>query len=302
MPCFKPLSAWRTTELTAKGKNKIVFAKSDDSTYPIQLPCGQCIGCRMERSQLWAIRCVQEGQLHDQNCFITLTYAPEHLPTDGSLIKYHFQDFMKRLRKHFSPQIIRYFMCAEYGENFNRPHYHACLFNVDFPDKDPIKSNEGMTLYASPQLDSIWQKGFCSIGNLTFETAAYTARYIMKKINGDRAAEHYTTTHPLTGDLIHLEPEYSNMSLRPAIGKLWLAKYQTDLYPSDFIIYKNRKIKIPRYYDKIMELNGYDIEDIKRKRKLKARKHLGNNTPERLAVREKILTLKTSQHTRSFEI
>nr|UXQ88143.1 MAG: replication initiation protein [Microvirus sp.] len=301
MPCYTPLSAWRTTENTANGKKAIVFKKSANSTTPLTLPCGQCIGCRTDRAQSWAIRCTQEGQLHQQNSFITLTYNSENLPTDGSLIGFHFTDFMKRLRSHYYPQTIRYFMCAEYGENFDRPHFHACLFGLDFLDKEPIKESEGLILYNSPQLDSIWGKGYTSIGALTFETAAYTARYITKKITGKGAPDHYTTTCEHTGALIHLTPEFARMSLRPAVGKQWLQHYLTDLYPSDFAIHKGKQIKIPRYYDKIMELNGYDIETIKRKRKLKARKHLKDNTPERLAVREKCHTLKSTQLTRNYE-
>ena len=301
MPCYKPLDAWRTTETTSNGKKAIAFKRSANTTTPLTLPCGQCIGCRLDRSLVWAIRCVHEAQSHTQNSFITLTYAPEHHPTDGSLIKWHFQDFMKRLRKHSYPQTIRYFMCAEYGENFSRPHYHACLFGIDFPDKDPIRESEGIILYNSATLDKIWGMGYTSIGDVTFETAAYTARYITKKITGKNAHDHYQTTCQHTGNLITLEPEYTNMSLRPGIGKQWYDKYKTDLYPSDFAIHKNRKIKIPRYYDKIMELEGGDLETIKRKRKQQARKLLKENTPERLAAREKVKLLKFKTLSRTFE-
>jgi len=301
MPCFKPLTAWRSTENTSKGKKKIYFQKSPQTTTRLTLPCGQCIGCRLDRSLVWATRCVHEAALHDQNSFITLTYAPEHLPTDGSLIKWHFQDFMKRLRKSRYPQTIRYFMCAEYGEKFSRPHYHACLFGVDFPDKDPIKESEGIILYNSPALDEIWGLGYTSIGDVTFETAAYTARYITKKITGDQAHNHYQTTCAHTGNLITLEPEYTSMSLKPGIGADWLEKYKTDVYPSDYIIHRGKKIKVPRYYDKIMELEGTDIEAIKKLRKKKAAKFKDDNTPERLAVREQVKTIKFNQLSRSYE-
>jgi len=301
MPCFKPLQAWRTTENTVNGKKKIAFKRSGTTTTPLLLPCNQCIGCRLDRSLLWATRCIHESQMHDQNSFITLTYAPEHLPTDGSLIKWHFQDFMKRLRKSRFPQTIRYFMCAEYGENFSRPHFHACLFGVDFPDKDPIREQEGIILYNSPTLDKIWGKGFTSIGDVTFETAAYTARYITKKITGEQSKDHYQTTCEHTGNLINLEPEYTNMSLKPGIGANWLEKYKSDVYPSDFIIHKNKKIKVPRYYDKIMELEGGDIETIKKLRKINAAKHMEDNTPERLAVREQVKIHQFRQLKRSYE-
>jgi len=208
---------------------------------------------------------------------------------------------MKRLRKRYSNTKIKYYMCGEYGENFSRPHYHACLFGIDFPDKDPIRESEGNILYNSPTLDEIWGKGYTSIGDVTFETAAYTARYITKKITGVNAYEHYQKTCEHTGNLISLEPEYTHMSTRPAIGKDWLRKYENDLYPSDFAIHRNRKIKIPRYYDKIMELEREDFETIKSRRKQSQRKFLHDNTPDRLKTRETIKLLKFKQFTRSYE-
>lgn len=208
---------------------------------------------------------------------------------------------MKRLRKSVYPKTLRFFMCAEYGEKFSRPHYHACIFNHDFPDKDPIKETEGLILYNSPALDKIWGKGYCSVGDLTFETAAYTARYILKKINGDRAADHYETTDKYTGEIINLQPEFSQASLKPGLGKDFLIKYTTDLYPSDFAIYKNKKIKLPRYYDKVMEFNNYDLEEIKVERLRKAKLHYKDNTPSRLRVREEIHLLKQQQIHRNYE-
>lgn len=192
-------------------------------------------------------------------------------------------------------------MAGEYGENFSRPHYHACLFGADFPDKSPIRESEGIILYNSPLLDKIWGKGYTSIGDVTFETAAYTARYITKKITGEKANEHYQTTCQHTGNLILLEPEYTNMSLRPGIGKAWVRAYGSDIYPSDFIIHKGRRITLPRYYDQIMELEGRDINSIKRRRKVSAGKRLRQNTPDRLAVREEVKELKFKTFTRSYE-
>ncbi len=207
---------------------------------------------------------------------------------------------MKRLRNASPTKTIRYYMCGEYGENFSRPHYHACLFGHDFPDKEVFKEVEGIITYTSAILESIWTHGFCTIGELNFDTAAYTARYIAKKITGEPAADHYTTSHPATGELIHLEPEFNQMSLRPGIAKDWYDQYKTDIYPSDFLIHCGKTIKVPRYYDKLYELEGNDIEELKRKRKLRAR---GNpdNTPARLVVREKVKQLKYKTLSRNYE-
>ncbi|AXL14759.1 replication initiator protein [Microviridae sp.] len=305
MSCFKPLEAWRSSEKTPNGKNRIVFNKSAKVTSltSLKLPCGMCIGCRLDRSLVWAIRCVHEAQLHDQNSFITLTYSPEAMPRDGSLIKFHFQDFMKRLRKHplFNSQTVRYFMCGEYGEKFSRPHYHACLFGIDFPDKQPFKDNEGIITWSSELLDSIWTHGYTTIGEVNFDTAAYTARYITKKVLGQEKEDHYYRTCEHTMNLVPIEPEYATMSLKPAIGKEWYEKYKSDIYPSDFLVHQGKKLKIPRYYDNLYEIAGGDIEEIKTVRKQNMRKHLKDNTPERLAVREEVTKLRYKQSSRSYE-
>ncbi|AXL15301.1 replication initiator protein [Microviridae sp.] len=295
MPCYRPINAWRTTGTTRHGKKPIVFKKSANATTPLQVPCGQCIGCKLERSLMWAIRCVHESQLHDQNSFITLTYSPEFLPWDGSLQKKHFQDFMKRLRRSYKTNPIKYYMCGEYGEKLTRPHFHACLFGIDFPDKEVWKEEEGLITYTSDILSERWGKGFVTISDVTFDSAAYVARYVTKKVTGDKAQDHYLTTNAHTGELISLEPEYTTMS--NGIGKRWLEKYTSDVYPSDFLVHQGKIIKTPRYYD-----NLYDIPDtIKLARKERGKKHAKDNTPERLAVREKVKLLKFKQLTRSYE-
>ena len=147
----------------------------------IWLPCGQCIGCRLQRSREWAARCVFEASRHEHNSFITLTYAPECLPEDGSLHYEHFQKFIKRLRKRLwryeDDLKVRFFMCGEYGEQFSRPHYHAIIFGYDFPDKVFWSRNNGYPLYRSRMLEELWPFGYCTVGDVTFESAAYVARY-----------------------------------------------------------------------------------------------------------------------------
>nr|UXQ88130.1 MAG: replication initiation protein [Microvirus sp.] len=301
MPCYKPLEAWRTSESTSNGKKKIAFKKSATSLYPIQLPCNMCIGCRLDRSLSWAIRCVHESQLHTQNSFITLTYAPEHLPQYGSLQHGHFQTFIRKLRRSLPHKTIRYFMCGEYGEDLSHPHYHACLFGHDFHDKQIWKEQEGILTYVSESLETLWGHGFTTTGELNFDTAAYTARYITKKITGPQAENHYQSTDQHTGDLINLTPEYANMSLKPGIAGDYYNKFKSDLYPSDYIIHGGKKITLPRYYDNIYEANNGDLDEIKRLRKLNAKKHQANNTPERLDVRHKIKLINHNKLLRKLE-
>ena len=237
--------------------------------------------------------------MHDQNSFITLTYSDEHLPWDGSLTKSHFQTFIRDLRYAFKATPLRYFMCGEYGENLKRPHYHACLFGIDFQDKELWKETEGILTWTSEKLETIWGKGFCTIGDLNFDTAAYTARYITKKITGDQAQDHYQTTCCHTGALINLEPEYTTMSRKPGIALEWLKKFRTDIFPSDYLIQAAAKIPIPRYYEN--QLTEEALAHFKNIRKERAKLNAQNNTPERLAVREKIKHLQHNKLSRSYE-
>ena len=270
MPCFKPIKAWRSEERSAaSGKRKITFRPDRGVGLELQLPCGQCVGCRIERSQQWAIRCVHEASLYEQNCFLTLTYDDEHLPEDGSLNKKHFQDFMKRLRKKFPESRIRYYHCGEYGEVSNRPHYHACLFNFDFLDRVFFKETRGSRLYTSPVLDRLWPFGFSTIGDVSFESAAYVARYIMKKVTGDRAKEHYERVNPETGEVVMLQPEYTTMSRRPGIGNDWMKFYSGDVFPHGFVVLRGKKMKPPRYYDEIYEVD--DPEEYARLKEKRAK-------------------------------
>lgn len=309
MTCFHPLQVFKHLRLkTALGKTLIFWhpPKSDFHLYEeMQLPCGQCSGCRLERSRQWAIRCVHESRLYDHNCFITLTFNDDFLmsrPNPWTVDVRDYQLFMKRLRKKFSGLSpvcvddkiiypIRFFHCGEYGELFMRPHYHACLFNFDFRDKIHYKTVNGYPLYTSKSLEELWPYGFSTIGSLTFHSAAYTARYIMKKVTGSASYDHYNKVDPVTGEVLTRNPEYVTMSRRSGIGKSWIDKYLSDVYVNgeDSVLMNGKRIRPPKYYDSQFEiLFPSDLESIKSERKRKASLHEANCTPERLRVREKI--------------
>lgn len=294
MPCYRPLTGWRSKTLNENGKRPIVF-KLKDAHEPtafdaLEIPCGRCIGCRLEKSRQWAIRCVHEASLYEDNCVLTLTYDNKHLPADGSLHVEHYQKFMKRLRKHFTGRKIRFLHCGEYGDEGGRPHYHACLFNLDFEDKQFFKKSEkGDHLYTSELLQKLWPFGFCLIGSLTFESAAYVARYITKKVTGDLAEEHYQGR----------KPEYITMSRNPGLAKGWYEKYKSDIYPDDFVVVNGKKIGVPKFYDN--QLQEEELKKYKNKRKYRAYQNKENNTYSRLFVREHIQTERAKLLKRSFE-
>ena len=214
--------------------------------------------------------------MYEDNCFITLTYDNKNLPKNKSLDLQHFQLFMKRLRKKFGIG-IRFFHCGEYGALTQRPHYHACIFNFDFQDKILWKVKNDNRLYTSQILNTLWPYGYCTTGEVTFDSAAYVARYIMKKITGELAEDHYNGR----------KPEYVTMSRRPGIGSTWLTKFHQEVYPSDFIIINGKKVKPPKYYDRNLEVAEPEaFHRIKGLRLRATKANAEDQTDRRLKTRE----------------
>lgn len=270
MACYYPLVAMRDSEENENGKRPIRIIKSSTELNERYLkeaikakrltliPCGRCIGCKLEKARQWAVRCVHESQMHDENCFITLTFNNENLPKNGSVDKRDLQLFFKRLRKFLKTDRVRYFASGEYGDKTGRPHYHICLFGYDFKDKELIYSNQtsefapsaDYKLYTSKTLERVWQnKGFVTIGSLTFESAGYVARYCLKKITGKKQKSHYNGR----------EPEFALMSRNNGIGFSWFEKYKTDVYPKDFFTINGCKQKPVRYYDYLLETKDGEL-------------------------------------------
>lgn len=317
MPCYHPLKAWTLgiNEITGKRIMKVTdynvnsisihratgaIACNDqvsshlsdtwrELTEFTEVPCGQCIGCRLDRSRTWANRCLLELEYHDSAYFVTLTYNDVHLPLhwyadpdtgeataqSASLSKRDFQLFMKRVRKTFLDDRIRFFACGEYGPSTFRPHYHAILFGLHLNDLVPFGSNRlGHQYFVSPSLQRCWSVllskqgyksgqvsidfnldpnwdpiGFCLVANVTWETCAYTARYITKKLTGPEA-QFYSD--------FNLDPPFSLMSRRPGIAYQWYVDHP-DVMDYEYISVKTpqggRKFRPPRYFDKL-----YDVD------------------------------------------
>lgn len=326
MPCYKPLQAYQCLN------GAVVFTelKRHDTVRSLLLACGQCVGCRLERSRQWAVRCLHEAQTHKHNCFITLTYSDEKLPKNGTLRHSDYQGFMKRLRQtaerhyiksiteptkctplftlgatknrgnkfprtrknklHYQHTHISYYMCGEYGEQTKRAHYHACIFGYQFPDAKFWRTAAKNTrLYTSEILNNLWGNGHTTIGEVTFESAAYVARYIMKKITGDLADKHYENIDNETGEITKKTPEYNKMSLKPGIGMHWLERYAADVYPEGRVVVRNHQSKSPKYYDKkYKKMNPIAYEDLLFEREKESQKRPEENTERRLATRERV--------------
>lgn len=304
MTCYHPLdAAWKP----GSGKPAIIYKngqrpkKLAPDYEALQLPCGKCIGCRLDKTSAWAMRMMHEAQMHDDNCFITLTYETE--PHDGSLNKKHFQDFIKRLRKKIWPQKLRYYQCGEYGEKLRRPHYHAILFGYDFQDKEILSNKNGCRLYTSQMLAETWGLGFVTLSEVTFDTCAYVARYVTKKITGSLAQDHYLRFDEY-GTPYWLEPEYSTQSLKPGIGHTWYEKYKTDVFPRDETPIPGRGVfkKVPRYYDKLLKASDKITHDeVTRLREKFREAHGQEYLPGRLESKEKVALAKMALNKRTLE-
>lgn len=290
-------------------------------------PCGGCLHCRIARSRDWAVRAYHELQVWDYcSSFLTLTYAPEHVPVvvDDvyTLDPEHLRKFHRDLKEYLienvtiarcrsivGQPVYTHLSCGEYGERFGRPHYHACLFGVEFTDRVlDFVSPCGENVYRSRLLEELWPYGRCAIGSVTWESAAYVARYITKKITGDAADDHYGVDvyDDQTGEIWASGsrlPEFVDCSRKHALGKYWFSKYaQSDLIPNDNIIIDNRRFPVPRYYDKLLERHFPDAFSVLKAARLdKLDASLHDFTLERLDARRLILQQRFSKLERSYE-
>lgn len=295
MTCFHPVKGVRFPD------GKVKFVAHGGIHRPVEVACGQCVGCRLERSRNWAVRCMHESQLHEHNSFVTLTYDDAHLHSI-SLEYRDFQLFMKRLRK--SKGSVRFYMCGEYGDDFGRPHFHACLFGCFFADREHFRRMpSGSSIYTSKELSELWPYGFSSIGDVTFESAAYVARYVMKKITGSDSDGHYEAVDGNTGEIVQRTPEFNRMSLKPGIGADWFLRYNREVYGPelrDYVVVRGVKCKPPRYYDRLLEkYDGLSREELAYRRGLRADSVADDSTPARLLVREAVAKARLSFKTRS---
>lgn len=257
----------------------------------IQIPCGKCIGCRLEYSRQWANRCMLELQYHESAYFLTLTYNDGNLPIRwhvddktgeavpvATLVKRDWQLFMKRLRRAFPDQHLRFFMAGEYGEQNFRPHFHAIIFGLKIPDLRFYKKLDKYDYYTSSTIQKIWDfdanlshnpvdkpdamvynvdsgkwcvtplatRGLVIIGEVNWDTCAYTARYVMSKMKGP-SVEFYSQCG--------LEQPFTLMSRRPGIGRQYYDDHDCYEYSSISVSTPQggKKFPPPKYFDRLLE-------------------------------------------------
>lgn len=298
MPCTSPIQGTRGKDGVVR-LNKNLGSPSDAQRAIIgdrllELPCGRCIDCKIERSRSWAVRCLNEAQMHKVSSFVTLTFDDEGLKKrkkewgthEQSLDVGDWQRFAKKLRHRIGP--FRFLHVGEYGEINQRPHYHALIFGANFQeDRMSCKMEEhGNPFFLSPTLAKCWPYGFHMIGELTPETVNYVCRYVQKKLSGNQKAEALKRIDWNSGEEITVEAEYATMSRNPGLGSDWFDKYHHDVFPDDFAIIQGKKAKVPKYYtDKLKKKDPDMWEQIQTERCKSTAGRVFDQTPERRLVR-----------------
>lgn len=271
MPCLRPIPSTIDDDGLVTLRHSRLEAQLEDGEY-CELSCKTCLACRAKRARSWAIRCHHESITSTRlsnsvpipnGAFITLTYAPEHEPADGSINVEHFQQFMKKLR-HKTSNKISYLHCGEYGSKTQRPHYHAILFGIDFHEDRYEWSRQGSKIqWRSKVLEETWGMGHCTLSPVNFATAAYTAGYTAKKLKLAQFIEEHGRIVIRDKKIVveSKKPEYITMSRRPGLGVKWFERYYHDIYPRDLVFVNGREYRPPSFYDDLLKLHDPCLYD-----------------------------------------
>lgn len=266
MSCNKPIPCWYSNFVNESGKRPLTFNGRDrydgwDPKYkdPLSVGCGKCQGCKSDQALMWSIRGYHEASLHDQSCFVTLTYDDAHLPCDGKIDKTHLQYFFRKIRK--SGIKIRYLACGEYGGLTGRAHYHAILFGKDWLEGAIPLSGFGPVggegqLYTNQTLVDLWSHGSVTIAPVSMASICYVCGYVNKKIDD--------------------EDTFNLMSRRPGIGHDWLNKFSDDIVRNGTVVIEGREYQVPKRY---LLWNEEAFADVKAARAEHAKKNSLNVDP-----------------------
>lgn len=301
-----------------------------------QIPCGKCLQCRLFKASEWSLRLMCEAKSHWRDgilhaMMLTLTYNDANLPRRGEIIggeldRRHVQLFMKRLRKHFRDHKIRFFGCGEYGTRGTlRAHYHIIIFGVLFDDAIQTgESESGRPVFGSKTLDTLWgmaDEGRCTISELTEKSAEYVARYTLKKQGGMARDEELARPNRDTGEIIYVRRPFIFMSTgggrkgaesAGGIGYQWFREFQSDAFPSGYLIDADRRKRpVPQYFKRkfneetqartdarggLLNVERMRYDDAMRRRGREFREaHAEDFTPERLEVREEVRRLRVER-------
>nr|UXQ88045.1 MAG: replication initiation protein [Microvirus sp.] len=285
MPCTKPLPAYQSI-CSITGLKSISLKQLPGRDSNLQLPCNKCPSCKLRKAKEWAMRCWHESQMHDESCFVTLTYRDKDLPAYEDLDHRDFQLFLKRFRAGTGLK-CKYFMCGEYGDETHRPHYHVMLFGYYPPDAKYHRTENGHRYYKSEELDNYWRLGFTDTTSCSYNNAGYLARYSLKKqLPKEATQERYIYVDAL-GHTQLRKLEYIRMSTGrekwDAIGASWFREYAAQTVLNDYVLDPNGyKNPVPRYYLQILKNDDPVWFEKLAKQRIEIMQNDPNSTPERL--------------------
>lgn len=261
--------------------------------------CGRCLGCQLDRSSSWATRATHEARYFDRNCFVTLSWRDEAMPSNPAEARYELRKFQARFRAEFGAG-KRFFGCMELGERFSRPHAHFIVYGEDFKEAcRPLGSSKSRNpLWTNPVLDRIWPFGFAWVGEFTSDSAAYVARYVVKKAGQPAVV---SLAHPVTGELADWPTVYRPFyPLRPALGVRFLEEFSEDVW-SGLRARGGARVPTPRAYSKrlkVVDPDRYEqlVED--RIQAMTAKRDVSEESPQRMEAKAEVMRAKLNFFTR----
>ena len=291
MGCYKPLIRFYVPDnpeasghIYTLRRFAIERAKNPNLTYEdliyrkdvMLIPCGQCIGCRIQKRQDWATRIEMEAKTWPKESvwFVTLTYDNEHIPgvnhETGEVVRgamylrrkkepdlainqtlwyEDIQNFLKRLRKAYSGQ-LRYFVAGEYGEKTGRPHYHMILFGYQPEKLEPYSKVKPDEYMVDSRITRCWGLGIHNLINPTQGGYSYVAGYVTKKFDDE------TLEHIKNG----LRPPFAQMSRDPGLGYKYYQEHKDEIWKKGYIQLDNgKRASIPRYFQEMQRIEDPKI-------------------------------------------
>lgn len=201
--------------------------------------CWKCIICKKKKARELANRCVLGASMHQQNCFLTLTYDEKQTGYHNTFEYPDIQKFKKRMRSYVTREHngrkIEIFNVHEYGKN-GKKHWHLIVFGYQFPDRESYKNTPSGPLSISKILTRLWPHGNHSIGNVSEASAMYQAQYLEKDIKNGHAGS-----------------TKSSHSKHSGIGKTFFFKNYKQILRLGFIPFGTQKMPIPRYFQRLAE-------------------------------------------------
>ena len=222
---------------------------------PVPIPCGTCFCCRLDLQKQMQDRMFCAWHSHDCSAYVTFTYDDSHLVyQDGfrqaTLSKEDVHKYLDNIKHKFKNVDFEYYLCGEYGDSFNRPHYHALFFGLDFQLHKRF-------------FETSWKKGNVKVLPVNDRAFSYVTKYIVKPYSKTWNDSNYYD--------FGLIPPFRKLSR--GLGLSVYLDHIDELRDKGFFYYFDRRISVNRYYfnkllaynDKLVLVRSQSIDNNRRK-------------------------------------